>query len=281
MREASGDTMSKAWERAAACSLEPHLAYISARGNSMEEIMHEVARDGLDPFSVEGFRQRAVERGYNLAMADWMAAQPPSYGVDAGRRLDADGNPDNSLRLEHIVNPLSWRMSAVLIPVVAREPSPTVLLTLRPAHLSAHAGQIAFPGGKIDETDTSPVAAAVREAEEEVGLNPHLVTPLSLLDLHNTGTGFRIIPVIALVDPSFTALPQRGEVEDVFEVPLTFLMSEANHVTQIRDFKKQRVQFYAMEYETRMIWGATAAIIRNVYDKLYAPDTERTGFVPE
>ena len=179
-----------------------------------------------NPFSAAGFAERARSRGIALAKASWMAEQPPRYGIDAGRRLDESGNSNEYLRLENIVPPGAWRMAAVLVPVLAREPEATVLLTLRNPHLRAHGGQIAFPGGKIEEADATAVEAAIREAEEETGIPPSLVKPLSLLDLHNTGTGFRIIPVVALVEPGFEPVPHPDEVEEVFEVPLSFLMAE-------------------------------------------------------
>ena len=225
-----------------------------------------------NPFSAEGFRRRALERGYDLGLASWMAAQPPSYGIDAGRGINADGTPNEHLRLERVVPASGWRLAAVLVPVIAREPEATVLFTLRTTALSSHGGQIAFPGGKVDAADPTPVDAAVREAREEVGMPPSLVTPLSLLDMHNTGTGFRIVPVTALVEPAFVPVPHPGEVQDVFEVPLSFLMTETNHVLQSRDYKGARMLFYAMQWEARYIWGATAAIVRNLYERLYAPE---------
>ena len=97
---------------------------------------------------------------------------------------------------------------------------------------------------------------------------------MSLLDLHNTGTGFRIIPVLSLVDPGFEPVPHPGEVAEVFEVPLSYLMTEENHMRHLREWKGRTVQFYAIEYEKRFIWGATAAILRNLYERLYAPDAE-------
>ena len=201
-----------------------------------------------------------------------MVSQPPSYGIDAGRRVDQDGNANENLRLEDLVGREAWKNAAVLVPVVAREPEATVLLTLRTVHLSAHSGQIAFPGGKIEAGDATPIETALREAEEEVGLSRELVTPLSLLDLHNTGTGFRIVPVLALVDPAFIPTPDPNEVADVFEVPLSFLMEEENHMRHLREWKDRRILFYAMEYEQRFIWGATAAMLRNLYERLYAPE---------
>jgi 8-oxo-dGTP pyrophosphatase MutT (NUDIX family) len=161
-------------------------------------------------------------------------------------------------------------MAAVLVPVIAREPEATVLFTLRTAHLAAHSGQVSFPGGKIEEQDANPVETAIREAQEEVGIPPSLVTPISLLDLHNTGTGFRIVPVLALVEPSFVPAPHPGEVAEVFEVPLSFLMDVRNQQRRVIDWRDHKVSFYALEYEERLIWGATAAIVRNLYDRLYA-----------
>ena len=240
----------------------------------MTEALELAPGETLSPFSAEGFAARARLHGMELEKAAWMASQPISYGIDAGRRIDEEGNANENLRLEDLISEGAWKMAAVLVPVVAREPEATVLLTLRTSHLSAHSGQIAFPGGKIEECDATPVDTALREAREEIGLPAGLVTPLSLLDLHNTGTGFRIIPVLALVDPSFTPEPHPGEVADVFEVPLSFLMEEENHMRHLREWRDKRILFYAMEYEQRFIWGATAAILRNLYERLYAPETE-------
>lgn len=230
------------------------------------------AGTALSPFSATVFAERALTRGIDLGKASWMAAQPISYGIDAGRRVDEHGNPNENLRLEHLVPPSAWRMAAVLVPVLAREPEATVLFTLRTSHLAAHSGQISFPGGKIEESDATPVETAIREAEEEVGIPPTAVTPLSLLDLHNTGTGFRIVPVLALVDPGFEPMPHPGEVAEVFEVPLSFLMEEQNHIRHLREWKDRKILFYAIEFERRFIWGATAAILRNLYERLYAPE---------
>ncbi len=213
-------------------------------------------------------------RGLGLEKATWMAAQPSSYGIDAGRRVDACGKANENLRLDHLVDAGAWKMASVLVPVLAREPEATVLLTLRTSHLNSHGGQIAFPGGKIEAADATPVETALREAEEEVGIPPALVTPLSLLDLHNTGTGFRIIPVLALADPSCEPVPHPGEVAEIFEVPLSFLMAEQNHIQHLREWNGRPILFHAMDYEGRFIWGATAAILRNLYERLYAPEAK-------
>ncbi|GGE39991.1 coenzyme A pyrophosphatase [Agaricicola taiwanensis] len=160
------------------------------------------------------------------------------------------------------------RAAAVLIPVVARPDELTVLLTTRTSHLPTHAGQIAFPGGKMDEADDSPLATALREAEEEVGLDRRHVTPLGYCDLYQTGSGFRIVPVVGLVSPAMTLTINPQEVKDVFEVPLRFLMEAANHQTHSRIWKGIERHYLAIPYGERYIWGITAGIIRNFHDRL-------------
>ena len=145
----------------------------------------------------------------------------------------------------------------------------TVVLTERTAHLSAHAGQIAFPGGKIDARDRDPCAAALREAEEEIGLKAHLAEPLGYIEPYRTGTGYLITPVVALIAADFTARPDPAEVADVFDVPLDFLMNGQNHKIDSREWRGQQRQFYAMPYEHRYIWGATAGIIRALHRRLF------------
>ena len=162
------------------------------------------------------------------------------------------------------------KRAAVLVPVVRRDPL-TVLLTLRTDGLSSHAGQIAFPGGKVDAADADATAAALREAEEEIGLTSAFVEPLGYLDPYRTGTGFIIHPVVALVSPGFTIIPNPGEVSDVFEVPLGFLMDAANHQRHARVWNGRERHFYAMPYEQRFIWGATAGMLRNMHERLYRP----------
>lgn len=162
------------------------------------------------------------------------------------------------------------RPAAVLIGVVAHS-DPTVMLTLRAAHLNDHAGQIAFPGGKIDATDASPLDAALREAEEEIGLNRTHVEPIGYLDLYATGFGFRILPVLARVTPGFELSINAAEVDDAFEVPLSFLMNPANHQLHSREFRGAQRSYYAMPFAERYIWGATAGILRVLYERLYLP----------
>jgi 8-oxo-dGTP pyrophosphatase MutT (NUDIX family) len=160
------------------------------------------------------------------------------------------------------------RPAAVLVPVVDR-PQPGVILTMRTSELPSHAGQIAFPGGKIDEVDQGPLAAALREAKEEVGLDPHLIEPLGYLDLYLTFSGFRILPVVARVEPGYALTLNASEVADAFEVPLDFLMGPENHQRHTRDWKGIQRQYYAMPYQERYIWGVTAGILRNLYERVY------------
>ncbi len=159
------------------------------------------------------------------------------------------------------------RPAAVLAPIVARPEGLTVLLTQRASHLRAHSGQVAFPGGKI-EAGESALETALREAEEEIGLDAGFVEPLGWLDPYLTGTGFRIAPLVALVRPGFTLSANPEEVEAVFETPLEFLMDEANHSIHEREWAGRRRRFYAMPHDNRYIWGATAGMLRNLWERL-------------
>ena len=162
------------------------------------------------------------------------------------------------------------RAAAVLIGVVPRAPGATVLMTLRAGHLRDHSGQIALPGGKIDAADPSPAAAALREAHEEVGLDPGRVSPLGYLPPYLTGTGFLIVPTVAIVTPPFDLVANPAEVDEVFEVPLAFLMDAANHTRGSREFSGRLRSFYVMAYGERRIWGVTAGVLRSLYERLYA-----------
>jgi 8-oxo-dGTP pyrophosphatase MutT (NUDIX family) len=159
--------------------------------------------------------------------------------------------------------------AAVLVPVVERA-EPSVLLTLRTADLASHSGQIAFPGGKIDATDASPLAAALREAEEEIGLEQRSIDPVGYLDLYLTFSGFRILPVLARVEPGYRLKINPSEVAEAFEVPLEFLMQPDNHQRHKRDWKGIERHYYAMPFGERYIWGVTAGILRNLYERIYA-----------
>jgi 8-oxo-dGTP pyrophosphatase MutT (NUDIX family) len=172
--------------------------------------------------------------------------------------------------LEIIAREQPIRPAAVLIPVVDH-PQPTVLLTQRSAHLNDHAGQISFPGGKIDATDASPLDTALREAEEEIGLGREFVDPIGYLDLYGTSFGFRILPTVARVTPGFKLRVNHAEVDDAFEVPLSFLMDPANHQVHSREFRGVERSYYAMPFAEHYIWGATAGILRVLYERIYLP----------
>jgi len=206
-------------------------------------------------------------------VSDWRSIQ-----ARAGRliRLD-DPVFDNDAAGDHILNrhlpdvvppgkPL--RDAAVLFGIVKREPA-TVLFTLRTEHLTAHAGQIALPGGKIDATDHDPLAAALREADEEIGLAPSLVEPLGYGDIYTTRSGYRIVPVVALVPETAPIVANPSEVADVFEVPLDHLMTPSNHLQSSREWNGARRYFYTMPYGERYIWGVTAGIVRTLFERLY------------
>jgi 8-oxo-dGTP pyrophosphatase MutT (NUDIX family) len=159
------------------------------------------------------------------------------------------------------------RLAAVLVPIIERDAR--VLFTQRTAHLTDHPGQISFPGGKIDADDESPAAAALREAEEEIALARRFVEPLGYLDVHMTPFGHRILPVVARVRPGFALRFNKGEVDDVFEVPLAFLMASKNHKRESRNWNGLSLSLYAIPFGDHNIWGATAAILRNLYERVY------------
>jgi 8-oxo-dGTP pyrophosphatase MutT (NUDIX family) len=211
------------------------------------------------PFSIEDLRVRAKGRLSPELAAD---ALDPAFAPARGDYVLNAPAPE-----PHIV--AKARPAAVLAPIVARPEAPTVLLTLRASHMRSHSGQVAFPGGKIDDGETA-LAAALREAQEEIGLEPRFVEPLGWLDPYLTGTGYRIMPLLAIVDPSFTLTINPHEVEDVFETPLSFLMNGANHQRQSREWQGKLRHFYAMPYQERYIWGATAGILRNLFERLYS-----------
>lgn len=165
------------------------------------------------------------------------------------------------------------RPASVLIPLVVRGDDVNVLLTQRTDHLHDHAGQISFPGGRVEERDADVVATALRESEEEIGLAASLVDVLGMLPEYLTATGYRVTPVIGMVEQPFTLLLDDFEVSEAFEVPLSFLMNPANHERRIFRFGELARTFYAMPYELRrryFIWGATASMLRNLYQFLRA-----------
>lgn len=162
------------------------------------------------------------------------------------------------------------RDAAVLIPVVDHGRDATVLLTKRAEKLRNHSGQVAFPGGTIDATDASPQAAALRETFEEIGLGPDRIEIIGRMPDYVAGSGYRIVPVLAIVKPGFTLSLNADEVDAAFEVPLSFLMDPANHARDSRMWNDLEWFFYDMPYGDRRIWGVTAGIVRTLYERLYA-----------
>ena len=163
--------------------------------------------------------------------------------------------------------------AAVLVPLVEHEAGVTVVFTRRADTLRAHTGQIAFPGGRSDPGET-PWVTALREAHEEIGLDPSFVTVAGLSSTYQTRTGYDITPVVGFVRPGFHLVANPDEVADVFEVPFAFLMEPGNHERRFRDQADgMRRYFYAMSYEDRVIWGATAGMVRVLYERLYGEAT--------
>ena len=205
---------------------------------------------GAPPFSAETFRLRAaIDRG-------------PHEDFDYGDHRFNPGHP-------RVAGPRQLRDAAVLIPVVDHGPEASVILTKRAEKLTSHSGQVAFPGGRIDPTDVSPEAAALREAEEEIGLDAGHVEIIGRMPDYVSGSGYRIAPVLSIVRPGFTLSINEHEVDAAFEVPLRFLMDPANHAQNSREFNKRVWVYYDMPYGGQRIWGVTAGIIRTLYERLY------------
>lgn len=202
------------------------------------------------PFTAEDFRRRAARETGPFGGDEW-----------GDHRL----NPD----LKDLILGNRLREAAVLIPVVDHGAVASVILTQRTANLRNHAGQIAFPGGRIDAGDPSPEFAALRETEEEIGLAPDEIEVVGRMPDYVSGSGYRIAPVLGIVRPGFELAINPHEVEEAFQVPLSFLMDPANHVRDSRVWNERERHFYAMPFEERHIWGVTAGIIRTMYERLY------------
>lgn len=212
-------------------------------------------------FTVEELRARVRNAALRID-ADEGSAFGPGHV-----RGDHDLNPDMTVSAERT---RKLRRAAVLIPVIDRPGGATVMLTRRADHLPAHGGQIAFPGGKVESRDATPVNTALRETLEETGLTDKFVEPLGLLDCYHTSTGFNVVPVLAAVRPGFSLVPDETEVAEIFEVPLEFLMSAGNYQQHAVYWQGGIRRFYAIPYGDYYIWGATAGILRNLYERLYA-----------
>jgi len=183
------------------------------------------------------------------------AAAPVSIEAVYG---DQDARPEAS----------TLNAAAVLLPIVARPEALTVLFTRRTAHLRAHSGQISFPGGRVERRDASPEETALRETQEEIGLAPACVEVLGRLADYHTRTGYRVTPVVGLVSLPFALSLDAREVDEAFEVPLSFLLDPANHQRHSREFQGRQVEYYAISYGDYYIWGATAGMLVNFYRHL-------------
>ncbi|ODP34072.1 CoA pyrophosphatase [Pandoraea sp. ISTKB] len=210
----------------------------------------------------EGEPAVPAERLTPSALRDRLA-RPPIWTPESG--------------VVEVVSPTLFtpRAAAVLVPLVMRPQGTTVLLTKRTQHLSTHAGQVSFPGGSREPDDPTPIATALRESHEEIGLDAGAVEVIGSLPDYVTGTGFRVAPVVGLVKPPFDLVADTGEVDEIFEVPLDFLMNPAHHQIRVFNYQVGERRFYAMPYPKAaggeyFIWGATAGMLRNFYRLLRA-----------
>ncbi|WP_375456768.1 CoA pyrophosphatase [uncultured Methylobacterium sp.] len=205
-------------------------------------------------------------------LADFLARAEAGLSRDPPGPDDPTVNPrgDHSLEPDGsaVIPPPPHRRAAVLVPVVARTAGLAVVLTQRAGHLRDHSGQVALPGGKINPGDASPLAAALREAEEEIGLAPACVRMLGYLDPYLSATGFLVVPAIGLIDPEARLAPNPAEVDAIFEVPLSILTDPARYRLRTRDWQGRARRFYALPYGERLIWGVTAGILHNLHARL-------------
>jgi 8-oxo-dGTP pyrophosphatase MutT (NUDIX family) len=204
-----------------------------------------------------------IARGEHAELRRRLLPEPPPVSLTPTRG-DYDLNPGMRRDAARQLAP-----AAVLVPIIARA-EPTILFTRRTPHLSRHAGQVSFPGGRLHADDSSLVTTALRETEEETGIAPEFVKVAGFLDCYETGTGFAILPVVGLLREGFALSPDPNEVEEAFEVPLAFLLDPANRKRRSMEWQGRRREFYAFNYGPHYIWGATAGILVNFADKVTA-----------
>lgn len=181
-----------------------------------------------------------------------------SRGIRRRGDSDLDGHPPKPGR----------RPAAVLVPLVLRQGGMTVILTQRSAHLTEHAAEVSFPGGRLEAEDGGPIDAALRETEEEIGLTRARVDVVGRLDDYETGTGYVVTPIVGLIRPPFDLTPDPFEVEEIFEVPLAFVLDRSNHELRSGVFRGKTRRYYAMPFEGHFIWGATAGMLVNLFEVL-------------
>ena len=211
-----------------------------------------------EDFGLDAFLARAETR---------LSPMPPGPGVPLSNpRGDHDLQPEGFA----LAPATPHRPAAVLVPVIDRPDGVTLLFTQRAAHLRDHSGQVAFPGGKVDPEDSSPVDTALREAWEEIGLESDAVRPLGYLDPYLSATGFLVVPVVGLVADDAILTLNRDEVDLAFEVPLRLLMDPARHLVRSLAWQGRTRYFYAIPHDEHLIWGVTAGIVHNLYERLYA-----------
>jgi 8-oxo-dGTP pyrophosphatase MutT (NUDIX family) len=210
--------------------------------------------------SPEELAARIAEKNYAL-LRTGLLSEAPEFKVHPARS-DYDFNPE----FRRPPGEIKLTPAAVLMPIIAK-PVPTVLLTQRTQTLARHAGQVSFPGGRVDDTDESPRATALRETHEETGITSNFVTVAGYMEGYETGTGFAILPVVGVVKEGFTLMPNPAEVNEIFEVPLSFLLDPKNRERQSREWQGRKREFYAFNYGSHYIWGATAAILVNFAER--------------
>jgi 8-oxo-dGTP pyrophosphatase MutT (NUDIX family) len=210
--------------------------------------------------SPEQLAARIADQDFSL-LRTRLLTDAPEFRLHPARS-DYDFNPE----FRRPAGEVKLTPAAVLMPIIAK-PVPTVLFTQRTANLTRHAGQVSFPGGRVDETDLSPLDAALRETHEETGIAPDFVTVAGFMEGYETGTGFAILPVVGVVKEGFTLMPNPAEVHDIFEVPLSFLLDPKNRERQSREWQGRKREFYAFNYGSHYIWGATAAILVNFAER--------------
>lgn len=213
-----------------------------------------------------------LRTGPNIVMPDWrqrIGANLARVSAQRVRALFTEINPHlaDDERFEN-----RWttkrQEAAVLIPIVDRPEGPTVLLTVRSSDLASHAGQISFPGGRVDQTDADRIATALREAHEEVNIPPAAVDVIGALGVHHGGLGFAVTPVVGVIDPSAPFRANPREVAEIFETPLSWLADLANHTTEEREHQGIKYRMFAAPFGRHHIWGLTAGILRSLAETL-------------